>query len=92
MNSQQIIDLFMGLVYAAAELSLPLLLTALVVGLLISVFQAATQINEATLSFLPKIAAMLIVLSLMAPWMLRKITSYTTNLYNRIPEITRVHQ
>lgn len=57
----------MGLIYATAELSLPLLVTALVVGLLISVFQAATQINEATLSFLPKIAAMIAVFAIMSP-------------------------
>ena len=73
MNSQQVIDIFMGLIYATAELSLPLLATALVVGLLISVFQAATQINEATLSFLPKIAAMIAVFAMMSPWMVQRI-------------------
>lgn len=89
MNNQQVIDISMGVIYATTELALPLLLTALVVGLLISVFQAATQINEATLSFLPKVAAMIAVLILVSPWMVRRISSYTTNLYKRIPEITR---
>jgi flagellar biosynthesis protein FliQ len=83
MNSQQVIDIFMGLIYATAELSLPLLATALVVGLLISVFQAATQINEATLSFLPKIAAM------MSPWMVQRIKNYTESIFAKIPEISR---
>lgn len=91
MNSQQVIDLTTGLIYATAELSMPMLFTALIVGLVISIFQAATQINEATLSFLPKIAAMLIVLVITAPWMIQKITNYTTSLYKRIPEITRTH-
>ena len=89
MNNQQIIDLGLGVVYATAELSLPLLATALAVGLLVSVFQAATQLNEATLSFLPKIAAMIAVLVLVAPWMLRRMTSYTSDLYRKIPEIAR---
>ncbi|MEN9530639.1 MAG: flagellar biosynthetic protein FliQ [Pseudomonadota bacterium] len=89
MNSQQVIDLFMGLIYATAELSLPLLATALVVGLIISIFQAATQINEATLSFLPKIAAMIAVFAIMSPWMVRRMTTYTQDIFKKIPEITR---
>lgn len=89
MNSQQVIDLFMGLIYATAELSLPLLVTALVVGLIISIFQAATQINEATLSFLPKIAAMIAVFAIMSPWMVRRMTTYTQDIFKKIPEITR---
>ncbi|MCA2958879.1 MAG: flagellar biosynthesis protein FliQ [Silvanigrellales bacterium] len=82
-------DLGLGVVYATAELSLPLLATALAVGLIVSVFQAATQLNEATLSFLPKIAAMIVVLILVSPWMLRRLTSYTSDLYKKIPEIAR---
>ena len=89
MNNQQVIDITMNAIYATTELSLPLLLAALVVGLLVSIFQAATQINEATLAFLPKIAAMIVVLVVLSPWMLRRFTSYTTNLYSRIPEIVR---
>ena len=91
MNNQQVIDITMSVIYATAELSLPLLLAALVVGLLVSIFQAATQINEATLAFLPKIAAMIAVLVVLSPWMLRRFSSFTTNLYNRIPEIVRSH-
>jgi flagellar biosynthesis protein FliQ len=88
-NAQQVIDLSISTVYATAELSLPLLLTALGVGLVVSIFQAATQINEATLSFLPKIAAMIAVLVLVAPWMVRRMSSFTTDLYRKIPEIAR---
>lgn len=89
MNSQQVVDIFTGVIYATAELSLPLLVTALVVGLLISIFQAATQINEATLSFLPKIAAMIVVFVIMSPWMVRRLTTYTQDIFKKIPEISR---
>lgn len=92
MTPQILIDLFMASVYAATEVALPLLLTALAIGLVISIFQAATQINEATLSFLPKVAAMIAVLILVAPWMIRRMTSYTQNIYAKIPEIVRAHK
>jgi flagellar biosynthesis protein FliQ len=91
MQSQHILDIVTQVIYATAELSLPLLVTALVIGLLVSVFQAATQINEATLSFLPKIAAMAAVLIFVAPWMVRRFTTLTTEIYRKIPEITRNH-
>jgi flagellar biosynthesis protein FliQ len=91
MNNQQVIDITMSVIYATTELSLPLLLAALFVGLLVSIFQAATQINEATLAFLPKVAAMIVVLVVLSPWMLRRFSNFTTNLYNRIPEIVRSH-
>jgi len=89
MNSQQVTDILMSLIYATAEISLPLLVTALVVGLIISIFQAATQINEATLSFLPKIAAMIAVFAIMSPWMIRRMTNYTQDGFKKIPEIVR---
>jgi flagellar biosynthetic protein FliQ len=92
MTPQIVIDLFTSSVYAATEMALPLLITALAVGLLISIFQAATQLNEATLTFLPKVAAMVAVMILIAPWMIRKMTDYTTRLYEKIPEITRVQK
>ena len=89
MNPQQVIDISLGVIYATAELSLPLLLTALGVGLIVSVFQAATQLSEATLSFLPKIAAMIGVFILISPWMVRRLSDYTTELYRKIPAIGR---
>lgn len=66
-------------------LSAPLLLVALVVGLLVGVFQAATQINESTLSFIPKVLAMGAVLVIAGPWMLKLIVSYTRELFESIP-------
>ena len=66
-------------------LAAPLLLTALAVGLIVGIFQAATQINEMTLSFIPKLLAMAAMLALTGPWMLRSLVEYTRNLIESIP-------
>lgn len=66
-------------------LSAPLLLTALIVGLIISVFQAATQINEATLSFIPKLIAICAALVIAGPWMLTLFLDYTRRLLEGLP-------
>lgn len=65
--------------------SAPLLLTALGVGLLISIFQAATQINEMTLSFIPKLLAMVLVLVVSGPWMIGLMVDYIRRLFSGIP-------
>ena len=67
--------------------SAPLLLTALAVGLLVSIFQAATQINEMTLSFIPKLLAMFAVLIVAGPWMLTMLIDYIQRLYSSIPQM-----
>jgi flagellar biosynthetic protein FliQ len=66
-------------------LAAPLLLVALVVGLLVGVFQAATQINESTLSFIPKLIGMAATLVIAGPWMLKVIVGYTRELFESIP-------
>ena len=66
-------------------LAAPLLLVALVVGLLVGVFQAATQINEMTLSFIPKLLGMAAALLVAGPWMLKVIVGYTRALFESIP-------
>lgn len=66
-------------------LAAPLLLSALAVGLLIGMFQAATQINEMTLSFIPKLATLAIALAIAGPWMLRLIVEFTRQLISNIP-------
>lgn len=68
-------------------ISAPLFIAALVTGLLISVFQAATQINEATLSFVPKLLMIFITLIVAGPWMLTVITDYIRRLFESIPGI-----
>jgi flagellar biosynthesis protein FliQ len=66
-------------------LAAPLLLAALAIGLLVGVFQAATQINEMTLSFIPKLVGMAGTLVVAGPWMLKTIVSYTRELFESIP-------
>ena len=65
--------------------SAPLLLSALAVGLVVSIFQAATQINEMTLSFIPKLLVMFFVLVVGGPWMLNLLMDYTRRLFTSIP-------
>ncbi|MFA6311251.1 MAG: flagellar biosynthesis protein FliQ [Sterolibacterium sp.] len=68
-------------------ISAPLFIAALVTGLLISVFQAATQINEATLSFVPKLLMIFVTLIVAGPWMLTLMTDYIRRLFESIPSI-----
>jgi flagellar biosynthetic protein FliQ len=68
---------------------MPLLITALVIGLLVGVFQAATQINEMTLSFIPKLVGMTVTIVVAGPWMLKVIVSYTRELFESIPALIR---
>jgi len=70
-------------------ISMPMLGLGLVVGLMVSIFQATTSIQEMTLSFVPKILAVLLGLLYFAPWMLEKITVFTENLINQIPMYIR---
>ncbi len=66
-------------------LAAPILLVSLAVGLIIAMFQAATQINEMTLSFVPKLIAVAVVLMATGPWLLRQITGFTERLIENIP-------
>lgn len=68
-------------------LSAPLLLVALAVGVLVGIFQAATQINEMTLSFIPKLLAVAATLAIAGPWMLKVLVSYTRELIESIPSL-----
>jgi flagellar biosynthetic protein FliQ len=70
-------------------LSAPLLLVGMVVGLLVALFQATTQIQEMTLTFVPKIVAVMLALLFFSSWMLIKLTDYTSSLFLSIPDIIR---
>ena len=69
----------------ALLLSLPMLMAGLIAGLAISIFQATTQINEMTLSFVPKIIIVVGVIIFTMPWMMNSMIEFTTNIFNRIP-------
>jgi len=74
-------------VLVAVKLIAPILLSSLAVGLLVAMFQAATQINEQTLTFIPKLAMVIIVLILAGPWMLQVVIDYFRDLVHQIPEL-----
>jgi flagellar biosynthetic protein FliQ len=73
-------------VLIAIKLIAPILLSSLAVGLLVAMFQAATQINEQTLTFIPKLITIIVVLMLAGPWMLQAVIDYFQDLIHQIPE------
>ncbi|GHS90423.1 flagellar biosynthetic protein FliQ [Planctomycetales bacterium] len=77
-----IIDVTRDMMYVAIELSMPVLLTALVVGVAISLFQTVTSVQEMTLTFVPKLIAVLSVVLLALPWMIDVINEYTRDLWS----------
>jgi flagellar biosynthetic protein FliQ len=85
MNPETVVTVGRHALEMTLMLAAPLLLTALAVGLLVGIFQAATQINEMTLSFIPKLLAMAAVLALTGPWMIRQLVEYTRGLIESIP-------
>lgn len=89
MTEDIVLNLGREAIWTTVALSAPLLLASLVVGLIVSIFQAVTQINEATLTFIPKMLAIVVVMIVMAPWMTQMITSYTTELFSSLPNYVR---
>lgn len=89
MTDELVIQLGQETMKTAAMLSGPLLLAALVVGLMVSIFQAVTQINEATLTFIPKIFIVAVVLVVAGPWMIDVMTHFTVGLFENISEYVR---
>jgi flagellar biosynthetic protein FliQ len=87
MDQDVVINLSTAAMGIALKLALPLLLVGLVVGLIVSIVQAVTQIQEQTLSFIPKILAMAAVLVVGGPWMLNQLLGYTAELWLQIPEL-----
>lgn len=85
MNPQSVITLGQQGMEVMLVVGAPLLLAALVTGLLVSIFQAATQLNEATLSFLPKLMAVLAALVVAGPWMIQLLVDYIQRLFTSIP-------
>ncbi|WP_420467977.1 flagellar biosynthesis protein FliQ [Panacagrimonas sp.] len=85
MTPETVLSLSNQALKLALMLGAPLLLTSLVVGLIVGLFQAATQINEMTLSFIPKVVAMAVVIVATGPWMLRALVDYTRQLIESLP-------
>ncbi len=87
MDSQQAFHLGQQGLYMLLLVSAPVLLSVLVVGLVVSIFQAATQINESTLSFVPKVVAAVAVLAIAGPWMLTMLVEYIQRTLLAIPSM-----
>ena len=89
MDSATVLQLVSSMLLLAAKLSAPLLLTALIVGLLISLFQAVTQLNDATLGFLPKVVCVALVMWLALPWLLQQAVAYTVSTFELLERVPR---
>ena len=85
MNQETVVNLASQAMSLSLKVAGPLLLVGLVVGLLVSIFQAVTQIQEQSLTLIPKIVGIALVIVLLGPWMLSQLVSYTTALYASIP-------
>jgi flagellar biosynthetic protein FliQ len=89
MNQELVVEIFRGALKMGMLVMSPLLLAAMIVGLLVSIFQSATQIHEITLSFVPKILAVVLVLMFLFPWMVNHLVTYTITLFANMPTYAR---
>jgi len=87
MSQDQVISICISAMGLAMKLALPILMVSLVLGLLVSIFQAVTQIQEQTLSFIPKVVGLGILLIVLGPWMLDQMLTWTDELYSQIPAL-----
>lgn len=87
MDTNAVLDVGLDALVLAAKLSAPMLITALVVGFAISLFQSVTQIQEVTLSFVPKAIAVGVALLVAGHWMIQEAVAFTNGLFERIPEL-----
>jgi len=92
MTSGEVLEIGTNAIWVLLEISLPIMLTALVVGLVISLFQALTQIQEQTLSFVPKIVAISLALILFIPMMGSSLITFSNDLFDKIANIEKVEE
>ena len=89
MNPEFAIELLKMMIFQALTLAAPFLVTAMVVGLAISLFQAVTSIHEQTLTFVPKALSIVAVLLIMMPWLVRSIVEFTGAVFEKIPQMAQ---
>jgi flagellar biosynthetic protein FliQ len=89
MSQDLMIQVFRDCLKTALLVAAPMLFSAIVVGLGVSIFMAATQIHEMSLSFVPKILAIIVCLMILSPWMLNVLIAYTTEIISNIPVYVR---
>ena len=88
MTPEFVVDIGRQAIETVLMVAGPMLVVALVVGLIISIFQAATQINEQTMTFIPKIVGVFVTMLVFAPWMIQKATAFLLMIFNQLPNIT----
>jgi flagellar biosynthetic protein FliQ len=86
-NTDTVVQLGQDAMQLSLTVALPMLLAGLGVGLIVSIFQAVTQIQEQTLTFIPKVLALAAVLVILGPWMMNQVIAYTTELWSSIPNM-----
>ncbi len=84
MDEKMILDLYSQAMYVTLLVSAPMMLVAMIIGLIVAVFQATTQINESTLTFVPKLFAVFITMLLLGPWILQVLVEYTEGVFLNI--------
>ncbi len=89
MNPEFAVEMVKAMVFQALTLAAPILIAALVIGLGVSLFQAVTSIHEQTLSFVPKVLGIVVVVVIGLPWMLRSAIEFTTMMIERMPQMVR---
>jgi flagellar biosynthetic protein FliQ len=87
MNESIVLEMGRNALQMTLVLTLPIVAVSLIVGIVIGIFQAATQIHEPTISFVPKILAIFLVLALLGPWMLQNLTQYAQTLFTSLPAL-----
>ena len=87
MTEKDVLDIGRDALIVALKLALPVLLAGLITGVLVSILQAVTQISEFTLTFVPKLLVVILVMALLGPWMLSSMTHFITETYSHMPPI-----
>jgi flagellar biosynthetic protein FliQ len=87
MSPEMVIEIGRKAVQTVLLISAPMLLSGLIIGLIVSIFQAATQINEQTLTFVPKIVAVLVALLLFGPWIMNVLLTFSTGIFEGIATV-----
>jgi flagellar biosynthetic protein FliQ len=89
MNAEFAVELLKAMIYQALMIAAPILITAMVIGLAISLFQAVTTIHEQTLTFVPKALGVIGILLLLLPWIVRSLVEFTTSVIQKMPQMAQ---
>lgn len=89
MNDQSVVDLVSGMLWSSFWISLPLLLVGLIAGIIISLFQIITSIQDPSFSAVPRLLAFFVAIIMLLPWIVLRLTTYTTSLFQDLPKYAR---